>query len=333
MTDLLERRLRALDRLEVTRVGDNLVARTDFGRPRRVVLAGHTDTVPARGDPGPRREGDRLYGLGAADMKAGLAVQLALAESVVEPAVDLTFVFYAREEVAAVESGLGELVAARPDLLVGDVAVLGEPTAATIEAGCQGTMRLRVVLAGTRAHTARPWTGRNAVHRAGPLLCAIDQAPERRPVLQGCAFREALQVVRIEGGHAGNVVPDRVELTVNHRFAPDRSPADAEAHVRALLAPFLDDTDTVEVVDVAPGAMPALDHPIVRALVERNELEVRAKLGWTDVARFAALGVPAVNFGPGDPLVAHTAEEHVDLAHLERVHAALLDVVTSPPEG
>jgi succinyl-diaminopimelate desuccinylase len=331
LVERLERRLRACRHLEVVRLGDNLVARTSLGRARRVVLAGHTDTVPARGDPGPRLDGDRLFGLGAADMKGGLAVQLALAERLVEPAVDLTFVFYAREEVAAAESGLRELADARPELLAGDVAILGEPTASAVEVGCQGTMRLRVVLAGERAHTARPWTGRNAIHRAGPLLAAVHDTPERRPVLAGCEYREALQVVGIEGGHAGNVVPDRVEITLNHRFAPDRDPAAAEVHVRSVLAPFLEDGDTVEVVDVAPGAMPAADHPLVRTLVERNGLEVRAKLGWTDVARFAALGVPAVNFGPGDPLVAHTAGECVERAHLERVHAALVDVLTDPP--
>jgi len=252
LSDRIEAELRSMAHLDVTRVGDNVVGRTTLGRDQRLILAGHVDTVPPNDNDMPRLEGDRLYGLGASDMKGGLAVMLETARAVAEAAVDVTFVFYAREEVAASESGLLELWEARPDLLEADVALLGEPTAGVLEAGCQGTLRLRVVLLGERAHTARPWQGRNAIHRLGGLLCAIEAYEPRRPVLQGCAFREALQVVFVEGGVAGNVVPDRVELWINHRFAPDRSPAEAEAGVRALLAPFLDDRDSVELADVAP---------------------------------------------------------------------------------
>ena len=328
---LLEAELVALPWLEVTRVGDNLVARTTLGRSQRLILAGHTDTVPADGNEEARIEGDRLYGVGSTDMKGGLAVMLELARSVPEPAVDVTYVFYAREEVAAVESGLLELFAERPDLLVGDAALIGEPTSGAVEAGCQGTLRLHVVLHGARAHTARPWMGRNAIHRLGAVLATLDAYEGRRPVLDGCEYREALQAVHVTGGVAGNVVPDRAELTINHRFAPDRSPAEAEAHVREVLAPHLDEGDDVTLGDVAGGAPPGLGHPLLGALVERNGLEVRAKLGWTDVARFAEHGIPAANFGPGDATLAHTADEHLDRAPLVVVHRALLDLITTGP--
>ncbi|MCU1454446.1 MAG: succinyl-diaminopimelate desuccinylase [Acidimicrobiales bacterium] len=323
----LEFELQSLPWLSVDRVGDNLVARTMLGRDQRLVLAGHIDTVPANGNDVPRIEGDTLWGLGSADMKAGLAVMLELARAVDEPAVDVTYVFYAGEEVAAVHNGLGHLFRDRPDLLVGDAALLGEPTGATVEAGCQGTMRLEVTLHGTRAHTARPWMGRNAVHRLGGLLSILDGYTARQPVLDGCEFREALQAVAVEGGVASNVVPDRASVTLNHRFAPDRTPAEAEAHVREVLAPVLADSDEVQVVDLADGAPPALDHPLLAALIERNALPVRAKLGWTDVARFAAHGMPAANFGPGDPTLAHRADERVERAQVEACFHALGDLL------
>ncbi len=328
LVDWLEAELRRLDHLEVTRVGDNLVARTDLGLPQRVILAGHTDTVPANGNAGARIEGDTLWGVGSTDMKGGLAIQLALARSVPVTAVDVTQVFYAREEVAAVESGLGELFERRPDLLAGDVAFIGEATNGSVEAGCQGTMRAECTLKGVRAHTARPWTGRNAIHRLGPLLAAVAAAPVREPIIDGLEFREALQAVDVRGGVAGNVVPDEVTLTLNHRFAPDRSTDEAEAFVRAVVEPHLDDGDRFEVTDVAAGALPQLANPLIAAFVGRADLAVDAKLGWTDVARFAAHGIPAVNFGPGDPLLAHTPDERVERARLEWCFRVLRALVT-----
>lgn len=324
----LEAELSAVAGLEVTRVGDNLVARTRLGRPWRVVLAGHTDTVPAAGNARSRVDGDTLHGLGSADMKSGLAVMLELARTVVDPAVDVTYVFYAREEVAAAESGLAELIALRPDLVAGDVALLGEPTSGDVEAGCQGTLRVDVTLAGARAHTARPWMGRNAIHRLAPVLAAVADDPGRRPVIAGCEYREALQAVAVAGGTAGNVVPDRAVVTINHRYAPDRTEAEAFAHVRGVIAPALADGDDVRLVDSAPASPPAVDHPLLAALVARNRLEVRAKLGWTDVARFAAHGIPAANFGPGDATLAHTQGERVTREPIERAHAALADLLT-----
>lgn len=323
IADLIEADLRRAAHLSVERVGDNVVARTRLGHNRRILLAGHTDTVPANGNAQARVEGDVLHGLGAADMKGGVAVMLTLARSVVAPAVDVSYVFYAREEVAAADNGLLELEAARPELLAADVAVLGEPTAAVVEAGCQGTMRVEVTLTGERAHTARAWMGRNAVHRLAEVLAAVCSYEPRRPVVDGCEYREALQAVAVSGGVAGNVVPDRATLTLNHRFAPDRTPEQAEEHVRSLLSGVLEATDTVELTDMAAAALPGLGDPLLAALVERSGSPVRAKLGWTDAAFFSARNVPASNFGPGDPRLAHTAGEHVHRDELVSVHSVL----------
>jgi succinyl-diaminopimelate desuccinylase len=330
ITDHLESELRSVPWLAVERVGDNLVARTELGRPSRLVLAGHTDTVPVNGNAEAVLQGDVLHGLGAADMKSGLAVLLALARTISEPVADVTYVFYAGEEVDAVHNGLARLFRERPELVTGDVAILAEPTDGWIEAGCQGTMRFEVTIAGRRAHTARPWMGRNAIHRLGTVLTILDGYEARRPVIDGCEFREALQAVRIEGGVANNVVPDRATVTINHRVAPDRTLAEAEAHVRDVLAPALDpDDDVVTVVAADAPAVPGLTRPLLASLVERSGLPVRAKLGWTDVARFSEQGIPAVNLGPGDPTLAHTAEERVERSKLEAVHAALAELLTT----
>lgn len=319
ITDHLEALLREASHLQVERVGDNLVARTGLGRPMRLLLGGHTDTVPANGNFPGTVTGDVVAGLGAADMKGGVTVLLELALAQREPAVDVTYVFYACEEVEARHNGLGVLERERPDLLAADAAILAEPTAAGIEAGCQGTLRAVVSMTGARAHTARAWTGVNAIHRLGEVLRRLEAYEPRQPVLDGCRFHEGVQAVSVSGGVAGNVVPDVATVTVNQRFAPDRTPAEAEAHLREVVG----EVDGFEVVDVAGGAPPGLTHPLLAALVERGGFTPTAKLGWTDVARFAARGVPACNFGPGDPLLAHTAGERVDRAQLEAVHGAL----------
>jgi succinyl-diaminopimelate desuccinylase len=328
LVEHLESALGSIAHVEVTRVGDNLVARTDLGRSQRVVFAGHTDTVPANNNAEPRVDGDTLWGLGSADMKGGLAIMLASAAIHDTPVHDVTYVFYAREEVAAADSGLGELFEQRPDLLQGDLAILGEPTDATIEAGCQGTLRMRVDLAGARAHTARPWMGRNAIHRLGPILTALDAYEAREPEIDGCRYREAVQAVFVDGGVAGNVVPDAASVTVGHRFAPDRTPEEAQAFVESLLAPHLGEGDEVTLVEVSPAAAPALTHPILASLIARHDLEVRAKLGWTDVSRFAAAGVPAMNLGPGDAQLAHSADERVERASIERVWTLIDDLLS-----
>ena len=315
--------------LEVTRVGDNIVARTNLDRKYRVAIGGHLDTVPENDNGTARFEGDNLlYGLGASDMKGGLAVMIELARNITEPAVDVTYVFYAREEVALEHNGLRELFEEVPDLLQADVAILGEPTGAVIEAGCQGTMRAVVTLKGQRAHTARPWMGRNAIHRLGELLVSLDTYAHREPVIDGCTYREAMQAVFLDGGVAGNVVPDAAAVTINHRFAPDRSSEEAEAHMRSVIEPFMEDGDTFEVVDLSPAAKPDLRHPLMASLAGRNNLIVRAKLGWTDVAFFAEKGIPAVNFGPGEATLAHTQNEHLEFTKIAGTYAALEDLLT-----
>jgi succinyl-diaminopimelate desuccinylase len=270
--------------------------------------------------------------VGAADMKGGLAVFLHLATGLPDPAVDVTWCFYVCEEVDQRFNGLRSLWQERPDLLRGDAAVLGEPTGGVVEAGCQGMLRLRIELAGARAHTARPSEGRNAVHRLAPLLTAIADYRSRVVVLDGCEYAEQVQVVDVSGGVATNVVPDRASVLVNHRFAPDRTPTEAEEALRELLAPALEAGDHWEVVDSAPAAPPALDHALLARLVEATDAAPRAKQGWTDVASFWAHGIPAANFGPGDPLLAHTAGEHVSIREIERA-VSVFEALLRRPDG
>jgi succinyl-diaminopimelate desuccinylase len=319
ITDHLEGLLAPVPWLELVRIGNCLVARTHLGRAQRLLLAGHTDTVPPNGNDRACFEGDVLWGLGSADMKAGVAVLTELARTVDEPAVDVTYVFYDCEEVDSRFNGIERLFNDNPDLLAGDAAVLAEPTGALVEAGCQGTLRVEVTLTGERAHSARSWLGRNAVHRMAPVLAALDAYEGRRVTIDGCEFREGLQAVLVAGGVAANVVPDHVLLTLNHRFAPDRTPEEAQAHLRQVIGPV----DGFKVVDMAPAAPPALGHPLLTALLAATGSPARAKLGWTDVARFAARGIPATNFGPGDPNVAHAAGERVERREVEMVYAAL----------
>jgi succinyl-diaminopimelate desuccinylase len=331
MADAVEAALRLCPWLTVERVGDNVVARTEFDRGVRLLLGGHLDTVPpVHGNEEPRILGDTLYGVGAADMKGGLAVFLHLAGTVPEPAVDVTWCFYAGEEVEQRFNGLRQLWEQRPDLLEADAAILGEPTGGVVEAGCQGTLRVRVELRGARAHTARPASGRNAIHRLGPLLTSIAGYESRRPVLDGCAFAEQVQVVEVDGGVAANVVPDRASVLVNHRFAPDRTVTEAEASLRGLLAGSLEPGDHWELVEYADAAPPAPAHPLLGGLVEATGVPAQAKLGWTDVASFWAHGIPAANYGPADPLLAHTPGEFVRSDELEQA-AAVLDALLRAP--
>lgn len=301
--------------LELVRSGNAVLARTNLGRRHRVVFAGHLDTVPVNDNLPHHRTGEgadlTLHGCGAVDMKGGDAVLLHVAATVPEPAHDLTFVFYDCEEIEAERNGLGRIERELPEWLRGDLAVVGEPSNAIVEAGCQGTMRIEVRTTGRRAHTARAWMGENAIHAMGEAINRLAAYSPRRVDIDGCLYREGLQAVRIGGGVAGNVVPDECVLVVNHRFAPDRGPAQAEAHLREVFDGF-----DVTVTDVAAGALPGLTAPLAQGLLAAAGDAPVAKLGWTDVARFAALGMPAVNFGPGDPTLAHTQHEHVPAAQI-----------------
>jgi succinyl-diaminopimelate desuccinylase len=301
--------------LELAVSGNTVLARTNLGRPSRVVLAGHLDTVPINDNLPLRRtgaDGDLvLHGCGTVDMKGGDAVFLHLAATIAEPAHDLTFIFYDCEEIEASRNGLGRIERDLPEWLRGDLAIVGEPSNGVIEAGCQGTLRIELRTKGIRAHTARAWMGENAIHTMAPALHKLDQYEPREVDIDGCHYREGLQAVKITGGVAGNVVPDECVLTINHRFAPDRTAAQAVDRLRVLFEGF-----ELTVVDIAEGALPGLSAPTARELVEAAGGTPVAKLGWTDVARFAALGIPAVNFGPGDPTLAHTQQEHVAAAQI-----------------
>lgn len=296
---------------EIIRNGNAVLARTAFGRPSRVLLAGHLDTVPVADNLPSRIENGELHGCGTSDMKSGDAVFLHLAATVAEPAHDLTLVFYDCEEIDSAANGLGRLECELPDWLAADVAILGEPTGGFIEAGCQGTLRVVVRATGTRAHSARSWLGDNAIHKLGTVLDRLAGYSARSIDIDGCVYREGLSAVGIDGGVAGNVIPDAASVAVNFRFAPDRSPDAALQHVHEVL----DGLDvSIELTDSAAGALPGLSAPPAKSLVEAARGQVRAKYGWTDVSRFAARGIPALNYGPGDPNLAHKRDERVPVA-------------------
>jgi succinyl-diaminopimelate desuccinylase len=298
---------------EIVRNGNTVLARTHHGKPTRVILAGHLDTVPIADNVPSRRVDDELHGCGTSDMKSGDAVFLHLAATVDDPAHDLTLIMYDCEEIEASANSLGRIERELPDWLHADVAILGEPSGGIIEAGCQGTLRVVVTADGTRAHSARSWLGDNAIHKLGAVLDRLKTYQARSVDIDGCVYREGLSAVRIDGGVAGNVIPDAASLTINFRFAPDRSVEQAGQHVRDVL----DGLDVqIEQTDAASGALPGLAKPAAAALVKAAGGQVRAKYGWTDVARFAALGVPAVNFGPGDPNLAHRVDERVEVGQI-----------------
>ncbi|MFF7334308.1 succinyl-diaminopimelate desuccinylase [Streptomyces sp. NPDC090306] len=328
LADAVEAALRTLPHLTVDRHGNNVVARTHLGRAERVILAGHIDTVPIADNVPSRLDDDGLlWGCGTCDMKSGVAVQLRIAATVPEPNRDLTFVFYDNEEVAAELNGLRHVAEAHPDWLAGDFAVLLEPSDGQVEGGCQGTLRVLLRTTGERAHSARSWMGSNAIHAAAPILARLAAYEPRRPVVDGLEYREGLNAVAVSGGVAGNVIPDECVVTVNFRYAPDRSEAEALAHVREVFA----GCDIAEFVvdDHSGAAMPGLSHPAAAAFVDAVGGVPQPKFGWTDVSRFSALGVPAVNYGPGNPHLAHKRDEHVDTSKILACEKRLRKWLTS----
>lgn len=322
LADAIEAALRSFDHLEVIRDGDAIIARTNLGRAKRVVIAGHIDTVPVADNlPVKFLQFEReqvLWGRGTVDMKAGVAVQLKLAATITEPNVDVTWVFYDHEEVDAALNGLGRISRNRPELLNAQFAVLCEPSSAQVEGGCNGTMRATVTTRGVKAHSARPWMGENAVHKMGEVLVKLGAHTPDEVEVDGLVYRESLNAVIASGGIATNVIPDECQITVNYRFAPSKSAADAEAHLRDFFAGH-----ELEVVDVAEGARPGLDLPEAAAFVAAVGSTPKPKYGWTDVARFSALGIPAVNFGPGDPNKAHADDENVPVSQIYACETAL----------
>ncbi len=318
LADLVEHALRGCAHLDVVRDGNSIVARTRLGRDERVVIAGHLDTVPANGNLPSRLEGDTLWGLGTCDMKGGVAIALKLAAELSAPVRDVTWVFYEAEEIAAVHNGLGRIAREHPDWLAADFAILMEPSRAGVEAGCQGTMRVELRTVGERAHSARSWMGHNAIHDLAPALATLASYRPRTVEIDGLTYREGLNAVGVRGGVSGNVIPDEAVLTVNYRFAPDRDEDAALAHLQEVFPGY-----GMTVTDSAPGAMPGLDRPAAAAFVEAVGGTVGPKFGWTDVAKFTSLGVPAVNYGPGDPIYAHKADEQVPVQDLITVHERL----------
>lgn len=325
IADAIEAALAGLAHLEVVRDADALVARTTLGRDRRVVIAGHIDTVPVNDNLPVREEDGFLVGRGTVDMKGGVAVALKLAAELVEPAVDVTWIWYDHEEVDSALNGLGRLARNRPDLLAGDFAILGEPTSATVEGGCNGTARADITLHGVRAHSARAWVGHNAIHDAAPVLAILAGYTPAELEVDGLVYREGLNAVGIRGGVAGNVIPDEAVISVNYRFAPSRSADDAVAHLREVFAGF-----DIEITDIAEGARPGLDAPLAQEFLAAVGGQASPKYGWTDVARFSALGIPAVNYGPGDPLKAHADDERVAVDEILACERGLRAWLSSP---
>ncbi|HEY8588058.1 MAG TPA: succinyl-diaminopimelate desuccinylase [Naasia sp.] len=322
LADLIESAVRAVKHLTVSRHGDTVVARTTLGRDQRVVIAGHIDTVPINGNVPTRFETidgvDYLWGRGTTDMKAGVAVQLKLAAEVAEPLVDITWIWYDHEEVSEAKNGLNRLSQSNPELLAGDFAILGEPTRAEIEGGCNGNLRAEIRTRGLRAHSARSWVGENAIHKAAPILDILAAYEARNVEVDGLVYREGLSAVGITGGIAGNIIPDECMVHVNYRYAPSRSAEEAVAHIEELFAGY-----EIAIVDLAAGARPGLDAPIAQEFVAAVGGVPMPKYGWTDVARFSRLGVPAVNYGPGDPLKAHADDERVPLEQIESCERGL----------
>ena len=325
ITDQVEEALRRFEHLTVERFGNTLVARTNLGRDERVVIAGHLDTVPLNDNLPSRQDAENIHGLGSCDMKGGDAVLLHLAATVTEPVRDVTYVLYDCEEIASEYNGLRRLSVSHPDRLAGDFAVLMEPSNAHVEAGCQGTLRVEVRTRGERAHSARSWMGSNAIHSAGEILNRLKAYEARRPLIDGLRFHEGLNAVFISGGVAGNVIPDECVVTVNHRFAPDRTEDEAFVFVKDFFEGF-----DVALVDSAPAAAPGLDLPAAKAFIEATKAEVEPKFGWTDVARFTVLGIPAVNFGPGDPNLAHKQDEFVPIEQIRESERVLREWLVTP---
>ena len=318
IADAVETALRELGHLEVQRFGHTIVARTHQGHAERVVIAGHIDTVPLNANLPARRDEQTLHGLGTCDMKAGVAIALRLAATLPVTNRDVTYLFYECEEVEAERNGLQLLSQSHPDLLQADFAILMEPSDGVVEAGCQGTLRVDVRTKGVRAHSARAWTGVNAIHGAADVLARLNAYEPRQPVIDGLEYHEGLNAVFISGGVAGNVLPDECVVSVNYRFAPDRSVDEAYAHMREVFDGF-----EIELSDSAPAAMPGLSVPAAAAFVEAVGGRANPKFGWTDVARFSGLGTPAVNFGPGDPHLAHRQDEFVPIDQITTVERQL----------
>jgi succinyl-diaminopimelate desuccinylase len=286
-----------------------------------VILVGHLDTVPLQGDVGARVESDRLRGLGATDMKGGLAVMVHLIEALGPERV--ASVFYAGEEGPLAGNQLTRVLDEAPWLTRASAAVVLEPTDRAIEAGCQGVINANVIFSGQPAHSARPWLGENAITKAGGFLTFIGALEPEPHVVTGLEFLEVMSVTAAHGGVARNVIPGEFVMNVNYRFAPDRSHEDAVARLHEVCS----GADRVEITDLAPAGSVDTDHPLFQTLIETTGAPVRAKQGWTDVAQLSSVGIAAVNFGPGEPSLAHKPGESVRVSDLDWAYESLLEVL------
>ena len=326
IVDYVTGRLGRAAKGEVLRSGNGLVWRgPQRGKPL-IVLAGHLDTVPPSGNATSRRDGDKLYGVGTTDMKAGDAVMLALHDSLDMAALrfDLALVFYDAEEGPAANNGLKRIFEQFPWIRDASLAILLEPTDLNIEMGCNGILNVEVRVPGVAAHAARPWMGENAVAKGAEWLASITKFVTTPVMVQGIEYRETLQVTTVQAGKTRNVVPSEMVVNLNHRFPPDRTIEVATARIRSLVpAEF-----GFEVVDAAPPGEVCLDHPEVRSFIRRFDAKVAGKQGWTDVARFTSVGVPAFNFGPGYAELCHRADEHCSVEYLGRAYEWLAAFLT-----
>ncbi len=277
----------------------------------KIVLAGHTDTVPLQGHVGARVEGDRLYGLGATDMKGGLAVMIHLLEDLGTDR--LVGVFYAGEEGPLSGNDLGPVLDEVPSLLEVDAAVVMEPTNREVHAGCQGSINATVSFIGEPGHSARPWRGVNAITRSADFLKLMDEVEPELHLIEGLHFKEVMTVTLASGGVARNIIPSRFDLNVNYRFSPNRTTDEAIARLQEVAS----GADEVMIADAAPAAYPEVGHPLFEALIANAGGALAHKQGWTDVAQFAERGVPAINFGPGETALAHKPGESILVSDLD----------------
>lgn len=318
IADLVQDSLSQASHLKLTRIGNSVIAQTNFGNKKRVVIAGHLDTVPANNNFPGKKTDTEIVGLGSVDMKSGIAVALKLALEVTESNFDITYLFYESEEIETKFNGLEIISQKAKELLACDFAILMEPTDGILEVGCQGTLRFEVSVAGKRSHSARWWNGQNAIHGLTDLLAILNNYQSREPIIDGHKFREGLQAVKINAGVAGNVVPDLANITVNHRFAPDTSVELAVENMQKLFKDF-----NFKLIDSASSAPTGLDQVLIKEFVAIINKDIAPKFGWTDVARFAASGIPAINFGPGNPNLAHHPDEKVSIKQIEDVYLAM----------
>ena len=318
IADLIAEALKKYSHLKITRVNNSIVAQTNFGNKQRVVIAGHIDTVPANNNFPGKINNSEVIGLGSVDMKSGIAVALKLASEITSSNYDVTYLFYESEEIETKFNGLELITKQQKDLLDCDFAILMEPTNGILEVGCQGSLRFEVSTSGKRSHSARWWNGENAIHKTNKILEILNNYKSREPEIDGHKFREGLQAVKVNGGIAGNVVPDSVTISINHRFAPDTSIDQATQNMKTLFKDF-----NFQLVDAANAAPTGLSNPLIKEFVSNIGKNVAPKFGWTDVARFANAGIPAINFGPGDPNLAHHPEEKVLISQIIDVYESL----------